>query len=103
LLVSTRERLPYLPDVPTVHESGYPGFDLYSWQGVVAPKGIPASAMQTLARAVRETLQDPKVNAELLDRGFIPDTSTPEQFREAFLRSQKEFAEIVRKRGIRIQ
>ena len=39
LLVTTKERLPYLPDIPTVAESGYPGFDMYTWHGLVAPKG----------------------------------------------------------------
>ncbi|RZS81577.1 Bug family tripartite tricarboxylate transporter substrate binding protein [Pigmentiphaga kullae] len=103
LLVSTRERLPYLPDVPTVDESGYPGFDMYSWQGVLAPKGMPPQVRDTLAAAIRDTLQQPDVNRELRDRGFIPDPGTPEQFRAFFLRSQAELGEIVRKRNIRIQ
>ncbi|MBN9478244.1 MAG: hypothetical protein ABS43_26435 [Bordetella sp. SCN 67-23] len=103
LLVSTRERLPYLPDVPTVDESGYPGFDMYSWQGVLAPKGMPPQVRDTLAAAIRDTLQQPDVNQELRDRGFIPDPGTPEQFRAFFLRSQAELGEIVHKRNIRIQ
>lgn len=103
LLVSTRERLPYLPDVPTVHESGYPGFDMYSWQGVLAPKGIPPRVLKTLAAAIRETLQQPEVDKELRERGFIPDPGTPEQFRAFFLRSQAELGDIVRRRNIRIQ
>ncbi|WP_183043454.1 Bug family tripartite tricarboxylate transporter substrate binding protein [Alicycliphilus denitrificans] len=103
LLVSAKDRLQTLPNVPTVQESGYPGFDLYSWQGVVAPKGIPPQAVQALAKAVRETLNEPAINKELLERGFLPDPGTPEQFRESFLRSQKALGDIVRKRNIRIQ
>jgi len=103
LLVSAKERLQTLPNVPTVQESGYPGFDLYSWQGVVAPKGIAPQTIQALAKAVRDTLNEPAINKELLERGFLPDPGTPEQFRESFLRSQKALGEIVRKRNIRIQ
>lgn len=103
LLVSTRERLPYLPDVQTVHESGYPGFDMYSWQGVLAPKGVPPQVLKQLSTAIRETLQQPALRKELLDRGFLPDAGTPAEFREAFLRSQTTLGEIVRKRNIRIQ
>ncbi|OVZ63698.1 hypothetical protein CDO44_03300 [Pigmentiphaga sp. NML080357] len=103
LLVSTRERLAYLPDVPTIHESGYRDFDMYSWQGVVAPKGMPPQALKTLAAAVRETLQQPDVNKELLERGFLPEPGTPEAFRAFFLRSQATLAGIVRKRNIRIE
>jgi len=103
LLVSTKERVPSLPNVPTIHESGYAGFDMYSWQGVVAPKGVPPQVVQTLARTVRATLSEPAVKSELLERGFLPDPGTPEQFRESFLRSQKALGELVRKRNIRIQ
>ncbi|KQP23440.1 hypothetical protein ASF43_06165 [Pseudorhodoferax sp. Leaf267] len=103
LLVSTKERLPSLPNVPTVHESGYPGFDMYSWQGVVAPKGVPEDVVQKLSRSIRETLQDPAVNRELVERGFIPSPGTPEQFRASFMTSQKGLGDVVRKRNIRIQ
>ena len=103
ILVSTKDRLPYLPDAPTVDESGYPGFDMFSWQGVVAPKGIPEEVVQKLAQTVRQTLEDPEIKQELLDRGFLPDPGTPDSFRAAFLHSQKILGDLVRKRGIRIQ
>lgn len=103
LLVSTRNRLPFLPDVPSVHESGYPGFDMYTWQGLVIPKGAPAGAVKTLSAAVRQAIADPDIHKELLERGFIPDPGTPEQFRETFGRTQMELGNVVRKLNIRIQ
>ncbi len=103
LLVSTRSRVPYLPEVPTVHESGYPGFDMYSWQGVLGPRGMPPEVVKALSAAVRQTLLQPELHKDLLDRGYIPDPGTSEQFRAFFLRSQTELAEVVRKRNIRIQ
>jgi tripartite-type tricarboxylate transporter receptor subunit TctC len=103
LLVSTRERLPYLPNVPTVHESGYQGFDMSTWQGLVAPKGVPPAVVQALAAAVRQTLQDPEVRKELVDRAFILDSGTPEQFRETFMRTQADLGSVVRRLNIRLQ
>ncbi|MDR6858771.1 tripartite tricarboxylate transporter substrate binding protein [Variovorax guangxiensis] len=103
LLVSTRDRLPFLPNVPTVHESGYPGFDMYTWQGLVAAKGIPPEVVKTLAATVRQTIQEPEIHKELLERGFIPDPGTPEQFKASFLRTQSLLGDIVRKLNIRIQ
>lgn len=64
---------------------------------------MPPRVRDILAAAIRETLQQPDVNRELRDRGFIPDPGTPEQFRAFFLRSQAELGEIVRRRNIRIQ
>lgn len=103
LLVSTRERLPYLPEVPTVHENGFAEFDMYTWHGLVAPKGIPAEAVRTLSAAIGKILEEPAMKKELLERGLIPDPRTPEQFRETFLKSQASLGTIVRKLNIRIQ
>jgi tripartite-type tricarboxylate transporter receptor subunit TctC len=103
LLVSTRDRLSFLPNVPTAHESGYPGFDMYTWQGLVAPKGVPPDVVKALAATVRQTILDPEVNKELLERGFIPDPGTSEQFRDSFLRTQNALGSVVRKLNIRIQ
>lgn len=103
LLVSTRERLPYLPDVPTAHESGYPEFDMYTWHGLVAPKGVPADVVRLLSATVAKVLDEPATRKELLDRGLIPDAKNPEQFRETFLKTQTSLGHIVQKLNIRIQ
>jgi tripartite-type tricarboxylate transporter receptor subunit TctC len=103
LLVSTRDRLAYLPAVPSVHESCYPGFDMATWQGLVSAEGIPPKAAQTLASAVRMALEDPEVAKELRDRSFVPDPGTPEQFRQTFLQTQTQLGNLLRKLDIRPQ
>lgn len=103
VLVTTKERLPYLPDLPTVAESGYPDFDMYTWHGLVAPKGLPPQVVATLADTVKKVVSDPAVNKELLERGLIPDAQGPSQFRETFMNSQATLGTIVQKLGIKIQ
>lgn len=103
LLVTTKERLPYLPEVPTVAESGYPGFDMYTWHGVIAPRGIPPEVRRTLSATVAKVVDDPAIRKELLERGLIPEAKSADQFRETFLKTQAELGGIIRKLDIRIQ
>lgn len=103
VMVTTKERLSYLADVPTVAESGYPGFDLYSWHGLVAPKGIPPESARTLANVVKQVVSEPEIQKELMERGLIPDAQGPEHFRETFLKTEGSLGGVVRKLNIKIQ
>jgi tripartite-type tricarboxylate transporter receptor subunit TctC len=79
--VTTRQRLPALPDVPTVDEAGLPGFYVESWHGIWAPKGTPKEIIQKLNGAVRHALADPAVRQRLSDIGqvvFPSEQLTPE-------------------------
>jgi tripartite-type tricarboxylate transporter receptor subunit TctC len=82
--VTTRQRLPALPDVPTVDEAGLPGFYVESWHGIWAPKGTPKDLIHRLNAAVRQALADPAVRQRLSDVGqvvFPPEQLTPEAMR----------------------
>jgi tripartite-type tricarboxylate transporter receptor subunit TctC len=103
LLVSTKERVPLLPDVPTLQELGFEGFDMYSYQGIVAPKGFSPEVLQKLSELLRNAVNHPEVRAELSSRGFIPAPSTPAEFRKQFLESQAQLAEVIRQRNIVIE
>jgi tripartite-type tricarboxylate transporter receptor subunit TctC len=103
LLVSSKDRLPMLPNVPTVQESGLDGFDMYSFQGVVMPKGVPAEHVQLISSKVREALQDKEVHDALMARGFIPSPGSSKDFEDLVLRNQAEFDKIIRDRGIKIE
>jgi tripartite-type tricarboxylate transporter receptor subunit TctC len=102
LLVSTRERLPYLPDVPTVHETGYSNFDMYTWHGLVAPNGIPDAAVRALSTAINKVLNEPAVRNELLERGLIADPKSADEFRDTFMKTQTSLGNVVRRLNIRI-
>lgn len=70
LAVTGAKRLPELPDVPTVAESGFPGFEAYSWIGIFAPSGTPADKLSTLTEGFRAALRAPEVHGKLTQAGF---------------------------------
>jgi tripartite-type tricarboxylate transporter receptor subunit TctC len=79
-------RSPALPNVPTVAESGYPGFDLTAWYCLMAPAGTPRPIVNTLRAALIKTITEPPVSDRLLAEGAAPEPSTPEEF-AALIRS----------------
>jgi tripartite-type tricarboxylate transporter receptor subunit TctC len=80
LAITSTARAPQLPDVPTLSESGVKGVDVYSWQALAAPKGLPADIKGKLHAAVVAAVNAPEVKAKLLDLGFEIVANTPEQF-----------------------
>lgn len=80
LAITSDKRSPLLPDVPTMEEAGVKGVNVYSWQAIAAPKGLPADIKTRLHEGVVAGLNDPVVKAKLLDLGFEIVGSTPEQF-----------------------
>jgi tripartite-type tricarboxylate transporter receptor subunit TctC len=89
LAITSDKRSPLLPDVPTLAEAGVKGVDVYSWQAVVGPKGLPADVKSTLHAAIVAALNDPQVRQRFTSLGFEVIANTPEQF-AAF--QQKEYA-----------
>ena len=80
IAVTGDKRSPVLPDVPTLAESGVAGAEVYSWQGMAAPKGLPAAVKKKLSDAAIATMNDPAVKKRMLDQGLEIVASTPEAF-----------------------
>ena len=103
LAVSTRERLPTLPEVPTIAESGLSGFDGGSWQGVVMPAGAPRDIVDAVNGALVRTLNAPGAKAKILAMGGIVARDTPGQF-AAFMKSETEkWAQVVKAAHVKIE
>jgi tripartite-type tricarboxylate transporter receptor subunit TctC len=97
--VSSLKRSRSLPEVPTVAERGYPGFEAGSWFGFFAPKGTPAEVVATLNKAVNEIVGAPAMDASLVKEGADPANGTPQAF-AAFVRSEYEkWRVVVRESG----
>jgi len=79
IAVGSRQRVPQLPDVPTLSET-YPGFEQISWFGILAPAGAPREVIARVHRDTVRTLQVPEVRAKLVEQGFDVVGSTPEEF-----------------------
>jgi tripartite-type tricarboxylate transporter receptor subunit TctC len=80
LAVTGDKRSSVLPDVPTLTEAGVKGADVFSWQGVAAPKGLPKDVKDKLHGAMVKALTDPELNKSLTEQGFEVVGNTPEQF-----------------------
>jgi len=80
LATSTLKRSPDLPDVPTMAEQGFPGFDLQSWVGVVVPAKTPDAAVQVLNTEINKVLESPELRQQFAARGAQTIGGTPEQF-----------------------
>jgi tripartite-type tricarboxylate transporter receptor subunit TctC len=89
LAITGTQRSALLPQVPTLAESGVKDADVYSWQAVAAPRGLPADVKAKLHAAIVSALNDPAVKPKLTDIGFEIVANTPDQF-SAF--QQREFA-----------
>ena len=80
LAITSAKRSPLLPNVPTMEESGVKETNVYSWQAIAAPRGLPSDIKAKLHTAIVASLNDPQVKAKLLDLGFEIVANTPEQF-----------------------
>lgn len=101
--VTTKTRVPSLPDVPTLNEAGLPGFEVAVWHGLYAPKGTPKPVIDKLSAALQASLKDPNVKQRFAELGTEPvDTSkaTPEALR-TFLKSEiGKWGPIIKKAGV---
>jgi tripartite-type tricarboxylate transporter receptor subunit TctC len=97
------KRSPALPDVPTVAESGVPGYETGSWYGVVAPAGTPKPIVGRLAQEIAAISKSPEVNHRLVEDAAIPVGSTPEEF-GAFIRKElARWAKVVQQGHISVE
>jgi len=80
LAVTSKERSPVAPNVPTIAESGYPGFDAVAWHGIMAPAGTPAPIVQKLNREIVKALKDPETAGLIEQQAMQIVGSSPETF-----------------------
>jgi tripartite-type tricarboxylate transporter receptor subunit TctC len=102
LAVSTKERSKVAPDIPTLAESGVPGYDATAWFGIFAPAGVSNDIVRKLNHEVNEIVKDPAVSARLLQLGAEPVTMTPEQFDAFYAGQVTKWAKVVHQANIKI-
>ena len=102
IAVTTTTRAKARPDLPTIAESGFPGFDISTWYAYWAPKGTPANVVEKLAASAAQALKNPEVIAKYEAMGAEPVGSTPAQF-AAYVESEaKKWNDIVKKSGAKL-
>jgi tripartite-type tricarboxylate transporter receptor subunit TctC len=102
LAVTTAERTPQLPTVPTIAESGYPGFLGVGWAGLFMPVGGPSALVEKISADVRAVLNEPDIKQRIIDRGGIPDPLTPEQTAAFVKADTARWGEVAKTASIRI-
>jgi len=90
------------PELPTIAESGLPGFEVIGWWGVLAPAKTPRGAVELLNRELRAALDAPDVRRTLLDQGMDPAPGTPEQFGALIKADMDKWGEIGRRLGVKL-
>jgi tripartite-type tricarboxylate transporter receptor subunit TctC len=100
LAVSTRQRSPMLPDVPTLAESGAGDIDVPQWSAMFAVEGTPAAVLTRLRRAVEDSLAEPEVKQQLQNLAMEPAVTTPEAFQQRMLQDRERWARLIKDRKI---
>lgn len=101
--VTSKVKVPSLPNLPTVDSAGLPGFEVAVWHGLYAPKGTPAAVVERLDKALQAALQDPTVKQRFADLGTEPvalSRATPEALRAHLRREIDKWSPIIKQAGI---
>jgi tripartite-type tricarboxylate transporter receptor subunit TctC len=99
--VASRARWRELPDVPTIAEAGFPGYEVISWYGVLGPAGLPPALLTKLHDDIRAALARPEVREKIIAAGMDPMDVGPEPFRAAMTAELATWTELVRSAGIK--
>jgi tripartite-type tricarboxylate transporter receptor subunit TctC len=102
LAVTSLERAQTLPDVPTVAESGYPGFEFTNWMGLVAPAGTPQAVLDRLAAEARAALDKPEAKASLARIGVAPSFLEAPAFAEFVRAESAKYDALIKQSGFRL-
>jgi tripartite-type tricarboxylate transporter receptor subunit TctC len=100
IAVTSPERFPSVPDVPTFAESGLPGYNVTSWYGLALPAGTPAPVVKKMTDAMRLVLGREAIGQQIRTAGALPKSSTPEQLRDHIASEIKRWSEVREKAGI---
>ena len=101
LAVGTPKRSPSLPDVPTVAESGFPGFDASLWLAIMAPAGTPAPIVDRLQREIHAVIASPDTADALNKAGAEPITSTPAELAAMVKDGVEKYGKVVKQAGVK--
>ena len=103
IAVTSAQRSPSIPDVPTLAESGYSNFDVQSWFALVAPAGTPKIIVEKLNAALNKALLAPDVRQRLQELAATPEPGSPEKMRDFQISEVKRWREVVKASGAKAE
>jgi tripartite-type tricarboxylate transporter receptor subunit TctC len=98
--VTTAKRVPEFPDLPTLSESGLPGYEASLWIGVIAPANVPAPIVSKLNAAMNEILVEPEIRIILFNQAIVVETKSPEGFASYVQEDFEKWRELAKKAGL---
>ncbi len=102
IAVTGSQRSPVLPDVPTLAEAGVKGAEVYSWQGLAAPKGLPADVKAKLAKAAIASVQQPDIRKRFVEQGLEIVGNTPEEFAKQIKAAIERYTAVAKRANIKL-
>ena len=99
--VSSEKRVPQIPDVPTIAESGFPGFNVLTWNGLIAPAGTPKDIVNKIAGEMGRAAKDPQFLARLEQYGADPLSNTPEEFAALIAADLAAWSDVIKSTGLK--
>ncbi len=102
LAVTTNKRIAAAPDLPTVEEVGYPGYEVTNWHGLVAPKGLPREIVERLNKEIGEVVKGDEMKKNLTAEGLEPAGGSPERFAQILKSEMARWAKVVQQAGIKV-
>jgi tripartite-type tricarboxylate transporter receptor subunit TctC len=102
IALTSAKRFPLLPDIPTIAEAGYPGFEALAWNGILVAARTPRPIVQRLNSEINAILRDSNVKSVLNTQGFDLIGGTPEDFAKLIRGESEKWAPVIRKTGVRI-
>jgi tripartite-type tricarboxylate transporter receptor subunit TctC len=103
LAVTTPQRVPQMPDLPTIAEQGFPGFTGVGWAGLFVPANTPADIVEKISADVRAVLAEPEMRKRIIDRGAIPDPLTPQQAADFIRTDTAKWGEVARVANVKVE
>jgi tripartite-type tricarboxylate transporter receptor subunit TctC len=100
LAVTTLQRSPLLPEIPTLDEAGVKGYELASWFGVFAPANTPRAVVERLNAAINAATRQPQFRERLSSQGAEPLSGTPEELAAYLRRELDKYGRIIREAGV---
>jgi len=101
IAMSTRKRSALMPNMPTLHESGVPGYDRTGWYGLMGPAGLPKDVLGKLNATIVKAVNTSEMKAAFFKQGLEAETTTPERFREMIQREVEQNVKLARAAGIK--
>ena len=102
LAVSTKERFPVLPDVPTVSESGLKGYDASSWQGISMPAGVPLDVRRRMSEELAKALHTPAMKSRILELGGVAIGNTPDEFSSYYFAESDKWFRVAKAANVTV-